>query len=89
MRLEFDGLETAGAFVEVSEIPADSNVVEPKWLLKWKGDAHGMMDIAKARLVAKGYSQVEGVDCFETFPPPPRPRLTDSLQQWRASLIGT
>ena len=31
MRLEFDGLETAGTLVEVSKLPADSNVVEPEW----------------------------------------------------------
>ena len=55
--------------MEVSELPASSNIVESKWLLKWKSDAHGMIDRAKARLVAEGYSQVEGVDYFETFAP--------------------
>ena len=30
MRSEFDWLEAAGTFFEVSELPADSNVVEPK-----------------------------------------------------------
>ena len=89
MRSEVDGLEAAGIFVEVDDLPANSNVVESKWLLKWKGDAHGMIDRAKTRLVAKGYSQVEGVGYFGNFPPLPRPRPTDSLQQWRASLIGT
>ena len=56
MRSEVDGLEGAGTFVEVFELPASSNIVESKWLLKWKSDVHGMIDRAKARLVAKGYS---------------------------------
>ena len=45
MRSELGGLEAAGIFLEVSELPADSNAVESKWLLKWKGDAHGMIDL--------------------------------------------
>ena len=69
MRSERDGLEAVGTFVEASELPADSDVVESKWLLKWKGDAHGMIDRAKAQLMAKGYSHVEGVDYFETIAP--------------------
>ena len=46
MGSESDGIEAAGTFVEVSELSADSNAVESKWLLKWKGDAHGVIDIA-------------------------------------------
>ena len=41
--------------------------VNAKWLYKWKGDSHDMVDRAKARMVAMGYSQVEGVHYFETF----------------------
>ena len=69
MRSEFDGLKAARTFVEVSELSADSNVLGSKWPLKWKGDAHGMIDRSKARLVAKGYSQVKGVGYFEKFAP--------------------
>ena len=69
MQAEFDGLEAADTFTEISEVPAGSNIVEPKWLLKWKGDDHGIIDRAKPRLVARGYSQVEGVDNFDSFAP--------------------
>ena len=54
MQAEFDGLEAAGTFAEISEIPEGSNIVDSKGLLKWKGDEHDMIDRAKARLVAKG-----------------------------------
>ena len=69
MSKEFDGLVAAGTFAEVTEIPGGCNIVDAKWLYKWKGDSHGMVDRAKARMVAMGYSQVEGVDYFETFAP--------------------
>ena len=65
----FEGLEAAGTSVEISELPEGSNVVESKWLLKCKGDAHGMIERAKARLVARGFSQREGVDYFRDFCP--------------------
>ncbi|CAN0534758.1 unnamed protein product, partial [Scytosiphon promiscuus] len=48
------------------EVPAGSNIVESKGLLKGKGDEHGTMDKAKAGLASKDYSEVEGVDCFDT-----------------------
>ena len=35
MQTEFDGLETAGTFADISEIP---DIVNSKWLLKSKGD---------------------------------------------------
>ena len=69
MQAKFDGQEAADTFTEISEVPAGSNIVESKWLLKWKGDDHGLIDRAKASLVAKDYSQVEGVDYFDTFAP--------------------
>ena len=47
MQAEFDGLEAVGTFAEISEIPEGINIVDSKWLLKWKGDEHGMNDRAK------------------------------------------
>ena len=57
MSSESEGLEAAGTFVEISEHPGGSNVVESRWFLKWKGDAHGMVERAKARLVAEGLAR--------------------------------
>ena len=64
MRMEFDGLVAAGTFAEVTEIPEGCNIVHAKWLYKWKGDSHDMVDRAKARMVVMRYSQVEGVEYF-------------------------
>ena len=70
MSKEFDGLVAVGTFAEVSEIPGGCNIVDVKWLYPWTGDSHGgIVDRAMAHMVAMGYSQVEGVDYFETFAP--------------------
>ena len=37
--------------------------------MKWKGDAHGMLERAKVWLVAKGFSQREGDNYFDTIAP--------------------
>ena len=52
MQAEFDGLDAAGTFTEISEIPEGSNIVGSKWLLKWKGDEHGMRTSSR-RLLAQ------------------------------------
>jgi hypothetical protein len=44
-------------------------VVGIKWVFHNKQDEHGIVIRDKARLVVKGYSQVEGLDFVETFPP--------------------
>ena len=44
MRSGFDGLKADGTYVEVTELPADSNDAESKGLIYWKGDTQGLVD---------------------------------------------
>ena len=48
-----------------------------KWVFRLKRDAEGKIVRHKARLVAKGFSQIPGIDFFETFAPVMR---LDTLQ---------
>jgi hypothetical protein len=49
--------------------PRDVNVIGTKWVFKNKQGEDGEVMRNKARLVAQGYSQVEGLDFWETFAP--------------------
>jgi hypothetical protein len=54
---------------EVVEKPEGVNVIGSKWVFKAKKDAAGNVVRYKARLVAQGFSQVPGVDYFDTYAP--------------------
>ena len=54
---------------EVVERPVGVNVVDSKWVFWLKKDAEGKILKWKAHLVARGFTQVYGVDYFETFTP--------------------
>ena len=44
-------------------------MIGSKWIFKNKSDEQGTVIRNKSRLVAQGYTQVEGIDFYETFAP--------------------
>ena len=57
MRSEFRGLLEAGTFSFETDVDP-SNVIDGKWVFKWKIDSDGYVTRAKARLVARGFRQI-------------------------------
>jgi hypothetical protein len=49
--------------------PTDHNIIGTKWIFKNKSEEHGTLVRNKARLVAQEYTQIEGIDFYETFDP--------------------
>ena len=68
IKAELSALKDAGTFQLVSR-PLGKNVVDCKWVLRIKKNAAGEIEKYKARLVARGFTQVHGVDYYETFAP--------------------
>jgi len=66
--VELENLKAAGTW-GVVERPENTNIVDSKWVFRLKKDAEGRIVKWKARLVARGFTQVYGVDYFETFAP--------------------
>ena len=61
MSAQFEGLLGAGTFVLAAKTPEGCNVIDARWVCKWKADGTGKIVKAKARLVAKGFKQKHGV----------------------------
>jgi hypothetical protein len=68
MEEELTMLGDAGTW-ELVDPPFGANIVGSKWVFKAKKDAAGSVICYKAHLVAQGFSQVPGVDYFDTFAP--------------------
>ena len=65
---ELETLQKAGTW-ELTEARPEANIIGSKWVFCAKKDAAGNVIHYKARLVAQGFSQVPGVDYFDTFTP--------------------
>jgi Reverse transcriptase (RNA-dependent DNA polymerase) len=66
--VELQNLKSADTW-DIVERPGGVNVVDSKWVFRLKKDAEGRIVKWKAHLVARGFTQVQGVDYFETFAP--------------------
>ena len=61
-------LKVAGTW-KIVDARVGVNIVGSKWVFRTKKDMAGVVVRYKARLVAQGFSQVPGVDYFNTFAP--------------------
>jgi len=68
MDREIGSLEHAGTWTTVPR-PHGKNVVRCKWVFRLKRKADGSIDKYKAHLVARGFTQIYGVDYYNTYSP--------------------
>ena len=54
---------------EIISRPEGTSVVTSRWIYKLKHATDGSVEKYKSRFVAWRFSQVEGIDYLETFPP--------------------
>ncbi|WRX13419.1 Integrase [Theobroma cacao] len=68
MNQEMEMIEKNGTWILIDK-PTDQHIIREKWIYKTKLNVDGIINKYKARLVVKGYSQIHGVDYWETFAP--------------------
>ena len=68
MERELNTLEKARTWETVPR-PPDTEIVGSKWVFRIKRKADGTIEKYKARLVARGFTQIYGVNYFDTYSP--------------------
>lgn len=68
MQPEIPAFENNNAWL-LTSLPSDKKHVDCKWVFKTKLHVDGSFKRHKAQLVAKGYTQVKGLDYYDSFVP--------------------
>ena len=66
MDKEIATLDKSGTWSWVQQ-PPNKNIVGSKWVFRIKKKADGSVEKYKARLVARGFTQIFGVDYYDTL----------------------
>ena len=66
-------------YIDYKDIPNGSNIMTSGFVFRVKLTKDNLVDKFKTRLIAKGFTQIEGVDFFDTYAPVARPETIRSV----------